>query len=62
MTEEDHLNPPMEEPEADPEENIDEGYAEDREGERDVEEGRAPVLKEGGDPLELDRDLEEPPA
>jgi hypothetical protein len=29
---------------------------EDREDERDAEEGRAPVLKAGGDPLELDRE------
>ena len=51
-----HLNPPLEEPEADPDQDVDLGYLEDREGERDVEEERAPVRQAGGDPLELDRE------
>lgn len=48
-------NPPPDTPTGDPEEKIDLGYEEDREGERDVEEGRAPVHETAGDPLELDR-------
>ena len=48
-------NPPLETPTGDPEENVDLGYLEDRETERDLEEDRAIVHKTAGDPLELDR-------
>ena len=48
-------NPPLETSTGDPEEKVDLGYLEDREGERDVEEDRAIVHKTAGDPLELDR-------
>jgi hypothetical protein len=53
-------NPPLETPTGDPEENVDLGYMEDRDSERDLEEDRAVVRKPAGDPLELDRpdDLE----
>jgi hypothetical protein len=48
-------NPPLEAPTGDPDENVDLGYLEDREGERDLEEDRAIVHETAGDPLELDR-------
>jgi hypothetical protein len=54
MTDE-HLNPPLETPTGDPEEDVDLGYLEDREGERDEEENRALVRAPAGDPFELDR-------
>lgn len=53
MTEE--LNPPAETPTGDPNENVDLGFQEDRENERDAEEDRAVVRRPAGDPLELDR-------
>lgn len=48
-------NPPQETPTGDPNEDLDLGYLEDREGERDLEEDRAIVHRTAGDPLELDR-------
>ena len=48
-------NPPLEGPTADPNQDLDLGYMEDREGERDLEEDRAIVHRAAGDPLELDR-------
>jgi hypothetical protein len=48
-------NPPLETPTGDPEENVDLGYLEDRDTERDLEEDRAIVHRTAGDPLELDR-------
>lgn len=45
-------NPPLVQRQADASDAIDRGYLEDREGERDEEEGRSPTNAETIDPLE----------
>lgn len=42
-------------------EDLDRGYMEDREDERDVEEGRVPLPETGDDPLEQDRQAQNRP-
>jgi hypothetical protein len=43
------------------EEDLDQGYMEDREEERDVEENRVPLRKTDDDPLETDREEDDQP-